>query len=346
LKNLAKLRLAAQRLIGSTFTTPLEAARWMLALQAQDLPGAKWALGLRAPGITLADVDAALAAGSIVRSWPMRGTLHLTPAEDLKWMLALMTPRVLAGLTKRQAQLQLDAKTLAKAGDAARKALAGKRLDRQGMFAALDKAKLNADPHRGYHMLFYLAQTGVVCMGPEDSYVLVDEWITTSRELSREAALGELALRYYRSHGPATVADLQRWGKLTAGDAKLGTQLAAPELAKHEDYYFDEATLAIDAAVPVLALPGFDELILGYADRTCTLPENFAERIVPGGNGMFISTVVANGVAVGTWARTQKPKQIVITAKPFAAWPAAVTKGFACAAAAYGAFVGKTVSVT
>ena len=69
----------------------------MLAIQAQDLPGAKWALGLRAPGTTLADVDAALAAGTIVRSWPMRGTLHITPAEDLKWMLALMTPRVLAG---------------------------------------------------------------------------------------------------------------------------------------------------------------------------------------------------------------------------------------------------------
>jgi len=276
----------------------------------------------------------------------MRGTLHITPAEDLEWMLALMTPRVLAGLTKRQTELKLDAKTLGKAGDVARKVLAGTRLDRAGMFAALDKAKLNADPHRGYHMLFYLAQTGVVCMGPDDSYVLVEEWIKTSRELEREAALGELALRYYRSHGPATVADLQRWGKLTAGDAKLGTQLAAANLANHEDYYFDEPTLAIAAATPVMALPGFDELILGYEDRTCTLPENYAEKIVPGGNGVFISTVVANGVVVGTWARTNKPKHIAITPKPFAPWPAAVTKGFAKAAAAYGAFMAKPVSVT
>jgi len=317
----------------------------MLAIQAQDFPGAKWALGLRAPGTTLADVDAALAAGSIVRSWPMRGTLHLTAAEDLKWMLALMTPRVLAGLTKRQSELQLDAKSLGKAQDVARKALAGTRLDRQGMFAALDKAKLNADPHRGYHMLFYLAQTGVVCMGPDDCYVLVDEWIKTSRELAREEALGELALRYFRSHGPATIADLQRWGKLTAGDAKLGTQLAAPALAKHDAYYFDEATLAIRAPVPVLALPGFDELILGYEDRTCTLPAEHGDRIVPGGNGMFISTIVANGVVVGTWARTQKPKQIVIEARPFAPLSASVAKGFARAAAAYGAFVGKAVTV-
>jgi hypothetical protein len=317
----------------------------MLAIQAQDFAGAKWALGLRAPGTTLADVDAALAAGSIVRSWPMRGTLHLTPAEDLKWMLALMTPRVLAGLTRRQSELKLDAKSLGKARDVAHKALAGTRLDRQGMFAAFDKAKLDADPHRGYHMLFYLAQIGTICMGPDDCYVLVDEWIKSPRELVREEALGELALRYYRSHGPATVADLQRWGKLTAGDAKLATQLAAPALAKHDAYYFDEATLAIRAPVPVLALPGFDELIIGYEDRTCTLPAEFADRIVPGGNGMFISTVVANGVAVATWARAQKAKRVAITTKPFAPWPAAVTKGFARAAAAYGAFIGKAVAV-
>ncbi|MEO6771896.1 MAG: winged helix DNA-binding domain-containing protein [Kofleriaceae bacterium] len=317
----------------------------MLAIQAQDFPGAKWALGLRAPGTTLAEVDAALAAGSIVRSWPMRGTLHLTPAEDLEWMLALMAPRVLAGLTKRQRELELDAKALGRAREVAERALAGTRLDRPAMFAALDKAKLNADPHRGYHMLFYLAQTGVICMGPDDCYVLVAEWIKTSRALDREQALGELALRYFRSHGPATVADLQRWGKLTAGDAKLATQLAAPELANHEAYYFDEATLAIRAPTPVLALPGFDELILGYEDRTCTLPPEHAGRIVPGGNGMFISTVVANGAVVGTWARTQKPKQVAISAKPFAPWPAAVANGFARAAAAYGAFVGKAVTV-
>jgi len=127
MKNLSKLRLFAQRLVGSTFTTPLEVARWMLAVQAQDLPAAKWALGIRAPGTVLADVDAALTAGTIVRSWPMRGTLHLTPAEDLKWMLALATPRVLAGAKARQQALKLDDKTFGKARDVAHKVLAGKK---------------------------------------------------------------------------------------------------------------------------------------------------------------------------------------------------------------------------
>lgn len=341
MKDLAKHRLAAQRLIGSTFTTPVEVMRWMLAIQAQDLPGAKWALGLRAPGITLADVDAALAAGTIVRSWPMRGTLHLTAAEDLKWMLALMTPRVLAALGKRQTELGLDAKQLGKARTVAEKVLPGKPHDRKEMFAAWDKAKLNADQHRGYHMLHYLAQTGVVCMGPGDCYVLVEEWIKEHRALDRDASLGELARRYFRSHGPATLKDLARWGKLAMGDAKRGLELAKPDLANHGDYYFDAATLAVKAPVVTLALPGFDELILGYEDRTCTLADELADRIVPGGNGMFISSLVDKGMVVGTWARVQKPKEVVITTKLFGKLPAGAKRAFEH----YGRFIGKTVRI-
>jgi hypothetical protein len=351
MKQLAKRRLAAQRLIGSTFKTPLEVARWMLAVQAQDLPAAKWALGMRAPGTTLADVDAALTSGAIVRSWPMRGTLHLTPAEDLKWMLALATPRILAGAAKRRQALALDDKTLSKTREVAHRVLSGKKqLTRAALLEAFNAAKLNAEPHRGYHMLWYLAQTGSICLGPaegkDQSYVLCDEWITTSRALEREEALGELAQRYFLSHGPATINDLARWAKLTMPDARIGLALAKPALAHDDGYYFDEATLAIATATPVLALPAFDELILGYEDRTCTLAARHADRIVPGGNGIFLSTIVVNGEAVGTWARTQKAKELVVEARPFDKLTAAAAKGFARAIADYGRFLGKPVRVT
>jgi len=350
MKNLSKLRLVAQRLVGSTCKTPLDVARWMLAVQAQDLPAAKWALGLRAPGAALADVDAALTNGSIVRSWPMRGTLHLTPAEDLKWMLALATPRVLAGAKARQQALALDAKTFGRAREVAHEVLAGKKqLTRSALLAAFDAAKLNAEPHRGYHMLWYLAQTGSICLGPSEgkdqSYVLCDEWIATSRELERDESLGELARRYFLSHGPATLKDLARWAKLTMPDARLGLELAKPALAHHDGYYFDERTVVSETS-PVLALPAFDELILGYEDRTCSLPVEFADRVVPGGNGIFLSTIVANGEVVGTWVRTQKAKEIVVAARPFKKLTAVASKGFERAAAAYGEFVGRAVRVT
>ena len=349
MKNLSKLRLVAQRLVGSTFTTPLEVARWMLAVQAQDLPAAKWALGIRAPGTKLADVDAALTAGTIVRSWPMRGTLHLTPAEDLKWMLALATPRVLAGAKARQQALKLDDKTFGKARDVAHKVLAGrKQLTRGALLEAFNAAKLNAEPHRGYHILWYLAQTGSICLGPaegkDQSYVLCDEWIAAPRELLREESLGELARRYFLSHGPATVKDLARWAKLTMPDARVALELAKPALAHHDGYYFDERTVVPETST-VLALPAFDELILGYEDRTCSLPAEFADRVVPGGNGVFLSTIAVNGEIVGTWARTQKAKEVVVEARPFKKLTAVAAKGFERAVATYSAFLGKPVRV-
>ncbi|MFT3696875.1 MAG: winged helix DNA-binding domain-containing protein [Kofleriaceae bacterium] len=303
MKDLAQRRVAAQWLVGSPAKSITDVARHMLATQAQEFAGSKWALGIRAPGTTIKDVDDAYAARSIVRAWPMRGTLHVCAAEDLGWLTALLAPRVVAGAKKRHDQLGFDQKQFGKVRDTAEKALAGKQLSREQMFAAFDKAKLNADPHRGYHMLWYLAQIGTVCMAG-DAYALCSEWIAKPRTLDREEALGELAVRYFRSHGPATKADLQRWGKLVAADTKIAIELARPHVATHGDYFFDEANAP--AAKATLALPPFDELILGYEDRTCTLSEAHAEKIVPGGNGVFLSTIVENGVATGIWKRTKK----------------------------------------
>ncbi|MEO8845843.1 MAG: crosslink repair DNA glycosylase YcaQ family protein, partial [Kofleriaceae bacterium] len=210
-----------------------------------------------------------------------------------------------------------------------------------------NEAKLNAEPHRGYHILWYLAQTGSICLGPaegkDQSYVLCDEWIAAPRELVREEALGELARRYFLSHGPATLKDLARWTKLTMPDARVALELAKPVLAHHDGSYFDERTVVADA--PVLALPAFDELILGYEDRTCSLPAQFADRVVPGGNGIFLSTIVANGEVVGTWARTQKAKEVVVEARPFTKLTAAASRGFERAIAGYSAFLAKPVRV-
>ena len=86
-RRVRELRLIAQRIVTPAATTPVETVRWMLALQAQDFPGVKWSVGLRQRSGTQAAVEAACDAGEIVRSWPMRGTLHLVAAEDLKWML-------------------------------------------------------------------------------------------------------------------------------------------------------------------------------------------------------------------------------------------------------------------
>ncbi|MGZ8803259.1 MAG: DNA glycosylase AlkZ-like family protein, partial [Mycobacterium sp.] len=149
---LRRLRLAAQRIEGSEFTTPTEVVTWMLALQGQDLPGAKWSVGLRAPGTTLADVDAALARGEIIRSWPMRGTLHLVPAVDIGWMLQLTGERTLRSLATRHRELGLDDATFGQARDIATKVLEGGRsATRAELFQAFEGAGIVTAGQRGPH---------------------------------------------------------------------------------------------------------------------------------------------------------------------------------------------------
>jgi hypothetical protein len=84
----------------------------------------------------------------------------------------------------------------------------------------------------------------------------------------------------------------------------------------------------------VFLLPGFDEFVLGYADRGAVLDPAFADRIVPGGNGMFRSTVVADGRVVGTWRRTGSGSRRAFTAEPFTAFPDGVEQALEELAAA------------
>ena len=336
----ALLRLAAQRIAGPGAATATDAVRWLTALQAQDHSGVLTSVALRTASGTRQEVEAALHAGEIVKSWPMRGTLHLVVAEDLPWMLDLATPRVVAGAAARRAQLGLDEPTLERARQVAVEALAGgRRLRRQDLLAAWDDGGLATAGQRGYHVLWHLAQTGTLCFGPvrdrEQLVVLVDEWIPHPRRPEREEALGEWAWRYFASHGPATVKDFARWTNFVAADVRAGLALARPRLARIDvdgvEHFMDPQTPDLLAACRgrargVFLLPGFDEFVLGYQDRRAALPAEFADRIVPGGNGVFRPTVVSNGQIVGTWKSVGRGAKRTVAATPFGSFPGEVAE--------------------
>jgi hypothetical protein len=347
--DVALLRLAAQRVAGPGFATAGETVRWLTALQAQDYPGALAAVGLRTDGTDAAGgIEAALDDGVVVRSWPMRGTLHLVPAEDLGWMLALTSERLLAGAARRRAQLGIDGAMIATAGELAREAITGGSVSRDGLMAVWDRAGLLGVRQRGYHLLWTLSQRGLTVFGPTDGgeqrIVLLEEWVPHPRRLETEEALGEWVLRYFRSHGPATRKDFQWWTKLTARETAVGLALARDRLESVEvdgvEHLMDPATPERLAAVRreargVHLLPGFDEMLLGYQDRRATLPPQFADRIVPGGNGMFRPTVVAGGTVVGTWRWSGRGSRRTVAAEPFTDLPPRVTAAIPKVAAAY-----------
>jgi hypothetical protein len=330
-QDLALMRLVAQRLAGPRLATAADAVIRLTAVQGQDLPGALLSVALRTERGTRSDVESALNSGQVVRSWPMRGTLHLVASEDLPWMIGLVGPRVLAGAPARRTQLGITDADIEKARVLAVQALTGGRqLRRAEILAALADGGVEITGQRGYHLLWYLSQTCTLCLGPiedgEQRFVLMDEWIRSPRQLGGHEALGELAGRFFRGHGPATVKDLTRWAGLPAAEARAALATARDRLARLEvdgvEYFLDPETPDLLAehredALASRLLPGFDEFVLGYADRTCAVPPEFADRIVPGGNGMFRPTVVSGGRVVGTWGYTGRGAKRTVTATPF-----------------------------
>jgi len=344
----ALLRLVAQRLAGPPAPTGTAAVRTLTAVQGQDFPGALASVALRSPGRRTSDVEAALDAGEVVRSWPMRGTLHLTAAADLPWMLDLMGPRALAGLARRRAQLELTDADAELAREAVVAALeGGKRSRRSDLLEAIRKYGIATTGQRGYHLLWFLAQTGTLVLGPTDDgeqlFVLLDEWIPAPRRPEREEALGELARRFFCGHGPATVQDLARWSGLTLGDVRAGLAVAREQLETVQvdgvEHHLDPATperltTCREEARGVFMLPGFDEFVLGYADRGTILDAAFADRIVPGGNGVFRPTVVSDGRIVGTWQFAGRGAKRTAVATPFTAFADGLAEVFQQQAAA------------
>ncbi|MDQ2799844.1 MAG: winged helix DNA-binding domain-containing protein [Armatimonadota bacterium] len=301
---------------------------WLGAVQAQDYPGALWSLGLRLPGSTAAAIEQAVTEKTIVRTWSMRGTLHFVAAEDARWMLSLMTPRIIAGAALRSQRLELDSQTFSRSFQVLTDVLqGGEPLMRKDALDRLEKAGISTAGQRGYHILWRAAQEGLVCLGPiqgkQHTFVLLDDWLPPGRILSREESLAEIARRYFTSHGPATLQDFLWWTGLTAADGRAALEMASPGLVQET---IDRRVYWTASALPEIPppssaaylLPGFDEYLLGYKDRSAVLDPAHVSKIIPGGNGVFMPTLVIDGRVAGTWKRTLQKKTVPITFSPFA----------------------------
>lgn len=266
-------------------------------MQAQDYYGGLWAVGLRAAGTVEAGVEAALARREIVRSWPLRGTLHFVAAEDLRWMLELLAPRVLRrneGRLKRE--FELDAPVFRRSRSALAKALRdGRPLTRQGLYGVLEKAGIPTAKSRGLHVIFQLAHEGFLCFGAREgkqhTFVRLDEWIASSKELRGDEALHELAKRYFQSHAPATAADFAWWSGLPITEARRAREMV--RIVEREDGEPHDRAYA---------LPAFDEYLVAYKDRSAVIEPRDLRKVNDGG-GMLRPVIVVDGHVAGTWKK-------------------------------------------
>ncbi len=347
-------RLASQRVARPLGDDPAEVVRWMGAIQAQDYLGALWAVGARTTGASEQAVAEALATGRIVRTWPMRGTIHLVAPADIRWMLALLTPRVVQRTQGRLRQLGLDGATLTASERVLTAALeGGRQLTRSALFALLEDAGISTAGQRGIHILGQLAQAGLLCFGAhagkQPTFALLDEWVPATPALSRDEALATLTRRYFTSHGPATIHDFCWWSGLTVADARAGLAAVSDELAvaqvAGQTYYYDEAAALPGEQGRPFLLPPFDEFLIAYRDRGASLDPAFSGHVNPGANGIFQPIVVVDGRVIGTWRRTLKTGRIELAVRPFEPSESGLPPGLPPAAETYGRFLGLRVEL-
>lgn len=342
-RRLTALRLTALGLAGPAAASPVGTVRHLLALQAQDYAGALLSIGLRTAGATAASVEAAHLAGDIVRSWPFRSTLHFVAAEDLGWMLGLTADREHAKAAGRHRRLQLEPADFERAERIARERLHGGRgLERGELLAAFAEEGLGVEGQRGAHLLVRLAQSGVAVLRGQNTWALLDDHVRQPRRLGQEEALAELARRYLTARGPATDRDLAWWAGLTLADARAAIGSVDDEFERLElDGVVHRLRPGLqEAAAGVHLLPGFDEYLLGYTDRSAPLAGRPLTDVVPGGNGMFLPTIVVNGQVVGTWRRTLKSTGVEVVGQPWVELSASARRGFERAAARYAEHLG------
>ena len=324
-------RMVSLQLDGASPRTPLAVAKWFGALQAQDAASGHWSLGVRCPGLTERDVVDAFERRELIRTWPMRGTIHIVPARDAGWMLDLTAARTLAAAGPRRDRLGLTEADMASAIDALENALKqGGCLTRAQALAAVEDAGTSTTGQRGYHLLWHAAHLGVIAIGPQrgsdQTFVLLSDWAPDPVRLDPDEALVELLFRYVRSHGPVPLKDFAGWSGLTLADARRAAtgndgRLREVPTEVGPMWVTDELGDALEEGSVerprVVALPGFDEFLLGYKDRVLQLPGPGMAHVVPGGNGMFRSTIAVDGRAVATWSRTPRASGVDIAIDVF-----------------------------
>lgn len=323
---LASTRLKNQHITNSqTGKSAGELVSYMGALQAQDFNMAKWAVATRLSNATEKSINLALDRGEILRTHLLRPTWHFVSAEDIYWMLELTAPQILRALNSRNKQLELSEITFTKSNRIIEKALmnAGE-LTREELVSLFKQAGIDVDDNRASHLLLKAELDGLICSGATGkkvTYALLEERVPEKKRYSRDEALAKLALKYFTSHGPATLQDFVWWSGLSVKDAKNALEMAKEEFISetfNEETYWTHGSFSKNRARGTYLLPAFDEYIIGYKNRSAVLTlENHKKAV--SNNGIFWPVAVINGEVAGLWKRTVKKDKVDISINLFTA---------------------------
>lgn len=344
------MRLAAQQLSSHSITGITELVQHMGALQAQDFPMSKWAIGCRLNDVTQDDVDKAFANGTIVRTHLLRPTWHIVAATDLMWMLELTSPGILRATRGYHKNVEITPKILQASAKVLEKMLTDKiDMSREEIGEHLRRGKINIDENRLSHLLMDAELNGMICSGSVDKngqrYRLIPEKIKSAPKPHRDEAIQRLTATYFKSHGPATIHDFYWWSALSITDCKKGLSLNSKTLASFDDngttYFFDESCSAFtETKKQHHLLPSFDEFFIGYKDRSASIAVINNTKLFTN-NGIFWPSLITNGRASGSWKRKITGRYVDINIELFVSPSSISIRNLNAQATRFGRFLGK-----
>ncbi len=347
--DLLRRRLYHQHLAGTPLSEPEEVVRLLGAVQSQDYSGAKWSLGQRLAGATDGSIDRAFDQGRILRTHVLRPTWQFVTPEDIRWLLRLTAPRVLAQNAYQYPRLELDRTLFRRVHVLFERALrGGRQLTRAELGAVLRRAGIAAAGQRLAYIVMEAELAGLVCSGAlrgkRHTYALLGERAQAGRTLEREEALAELTIRFFTGHGPATLRHYAWWAGLTLADARAGVALAGDRLTAveqdgHTGWMSSGSSSPGRSALPAYLLPEYDEAVLGYKEPP--LPD--LPRARARWRDDWLRPVLIGGKRAGTWRRTVVAGRVRLETSLFAALDRTQRGALEAAAGRYGRFLGLPV---
>lgn len=348
-------RLHNQHLIGPKFANAVDAVSYFGAVQGQDYLYSLWALGLRVEEATEASIEQALNDRQIIRTWPLRSTIHYVAAADARWMVKLSAERVVRSAAGRLRQLELDHETFRRSRSIIIAALQeSEQIPRPALLKRLSEAGVSTAGQRGYHILWYHAHEGLIGIGPrqgkQPTIVLLDEWLPATPELSREEASAELARRYFTSHGPATIKDYTWWSGLAPAEARSGLEsvrsLMIREKVGENEYWSPQLQSPGQMSGSTAnMLPFLDEYLVAYKDRDAVQPPEY-NALVQSGNVLFHPPFLVNGRVAGIWKRQLQKDRVLVLATPLRPLAQEEQEALAAAADRFGRFLGLSTEIS
>jgi hypothetical protein len=354
LNDISRTRLANQLIIKNNFKSVQEIVSWMGAMQAQDYSWAIWAIGIRLHNSAKQTIEAAINNGDIFRTHVLRPTWHFVYTEDIYWMLKLTAPQIKSTLKSRHRQLNIDDKETRKCFRILESSLLdNNHLTRDQLLSILVKSGIEIKDNRASHIFLLAELEGLISSGiiknGKPTYALLEERIFNKISLTKEEALAKLALKYFNSHGPATLQDFTWWSGLPVKDVKSALNLVQSDFISESlngnKYFFNKSAIKSPGKIyQIHFLPAYDEFMISYKDRSASVKKERTKNLISS-NGIFKPAIELNGEIIGIWKPVKIGYDIIIETELFKKPTTINKKEIKNAAQGYGNFLQMNIEV-